>query len=221
MWRLAGASLAIGLMVVLYCISENIQQVADAIRAGAVVVFPTETVYALACDATNPGAIEKIFQIKSRDQKKALSLLVADIETIERYAEVSLELRGLINKFSPGPITYVLDVRSNIGIPEALIKSSTLGFRIPNHQTALEILQKCGVPLIGTSVNKSGGIAATSIDKIGDEIKEKVDIILDGGESEIGISSTVVKIDLNNSVEILRDGSVSREEIIQALSGTN
>jgi len=199
-------------MVVLSCAGENIQKIVDVIKRGGVVIFPTETVYALACDATNRSAVKRVFEIKSRDQNKALSVLVSDIDTIERYADVSTELRELMNKFSPGPITYVLGVRSNIDIAN----SSTLGFRIPNHKIALEILGKCDLPLIGTSVNKSGGIAATSVDKIEDEIAAQVDIILDGGESEIGIGSTVVKINSDNSLEILREGSMSREEIANA-----
>ena len=201
-------------------LSKNIAALVDVVKKGGVVIFPTETVYALACDATNSESIEKIYQIKLRDQNSPLSLLVYDLSIIESYAYVSSEVKKLIDKFSPGPITYVLEIKDTIDIPQSLIKAHAVGFRIPEHTIALEILRQCNVPLVGTSVNRSGALAATSVQKIDPEIKDQVDFILDDGESKIGMGSTVVSIAKDGAVKILREGAISEQEILTFLENS-
>lgn len=195
---------------------EKILKLVDIIKSGGVVAFPTETVYALACDATNVKAVERIYSIKKRDNTKPLSVIVSNIENIKRYAHVGGVERKIIESFSPGPITYVLEIRDKKNLSDLLIKDNNLGFRIPDHQLALEILSRCNMPLVATSVNLSGEKSATNIDEISGEMKKNIDFIVDGKPGK-GISSTVVKLS-KGSVEILREGEIEIYEIMKVIS---
>ena len=188
-------------MSVLRYSKENIIQIIESLKKGGVVSFPTETVYALACDATNQKAISRIHEIKKRDANKPLSLLIHDVKQVEEFVYLDQKIKNIVAKFSPGPLTYVLEVKKNSEV-RTLVKNNFLGFRIPNHKIALEILKGCDFPIVATSVNLSGEEAATSVEKI--NIKDSIDEILDGGESDIGVSSTVAKISRDYGVTILR-----------------
>jgi len=202
-------------MSVLPYSKENIIKIIQSLKEGGVVSFPTETVYALACNATNNKAISRIHEIKKRDQNKPLSLLIHDVEQVEDFVYIDQKIKNIIEKFSPGPLTYVLEAKKNSRV-ETLVKNNFLGFRIPDHETALQILKGSDFPIVATSVNLSGEEAATSVDKI--NIKDSIDQILDGGKSDIGISSTVVKISRDYTVTLLRKGSIEKEEIEKTLN---
>lgn len=193
---------------------ENVIKIIQSLKKGGVVSFPTETVYALACDALNSKAIAKIQEIKKRDHNKPLSLLIHDVKQVEEFVYLDQKIKNIIEKFSPGPLTYVLEVKKNTRV-ETLVKDNFLGFRIPNHEIALEILKGCRFPIVATSVNLSGEEAAVSVEKI--NIKDSIDEILDGGESDIGVSSTVAKISRDYEVTILRKGFIEKKEIDKAL----
>src|SRR3989344_7133612 len=127
-------------MQILQYSSHNIDKLISLLSAGGIVIFPTETVYALSCDATNHSAVEKIYRIKSRSNHKPLSLLVHNIDVIKKYSDISKETEQIIHNFSPGPLTYVLDIKPHTDLAENLSTDNTIGFRIPDHQYALEIL---------------------------------------------------------------------------------
>jgi tRNA threonylcarbamoyl adenosine modification protein (Sua5/YciO/YrdC/YwlC family) len=196
---------------------RNIDKIVNTITSGGTVVFPTETIYALACDATNAKAVERIYQIKNRKTQNPLSVMVSDFEEIKKYVHVDHMVEKMITRFSPGPITYVLELKELHGLSKFLVKNNAVGFRIPDHKVALDILYKCGCPLVATSVNISGEDSAKSIECISDDIKHKIDLIIDYGDSGKGVCSTVVKIS-NGSVEILRDGEIEMKEILKVIS---
>lgn len=182
------------------------------LREGGIICFPTETVLALACDATNLAAINKIYQIKARDRNKPLSVLVQDLENAKRYVQINDSLVPLINKFSPGPITYVLPNKALPHCPEAV------GIRIPDHPTAQLILKSYSNPLIGTSVNISGEASAIAISEIPEKLKDSIDLIIeaiDAGYAS-GTPSTVLDLSKPGEATVLREGKITKEEIDRA-----
>jgi L-threonylcarbamoyladenylate synthase len=193
--------------------NESIRAISSAILDGGVVIFPTETVYALACDATNLNAVEKIYQIKSRSAEMPLSVLVPDVDFLSNYTNFDYEFISLINHFSPGPITYVLNI-VNIGqlVPRILLNNS-VGFRIPDHKISLEILCKVRLPLVATSVNISGQPAASKFDQIPSEILSQVDSAIQDDVSVRGVASTVIKFDQSEGIKLLREGPISLKSL--------
>lgn len=192
---------------------EAIRATVSALLNGGVVIFPTETVYALACDATNREAVEKIYQIKSRSAQMPLSVLVSDIKMISEYVDLG-ECAEMINSFSPGPITYVLDIVNIRSLSPQILRDNSVGFRIPAYKMALEILEKVGIPLVGTSVNISGQPSAVKFEEIPSDILAQVDYVIMDNDHSKGIASTVVKIH-GHRVELLRDGAIPFSKIIE------
>lgn len=179
-----------------------INQAADALRGGSLVIMPTDTVYGVAADACAPGAVEKIYQAKSRERGKPIPLLAADIRQVETYgAAFGAMERRLAEKFWPGPLTLVLRVGS-----------VTEGFRVPGHDVSLELLHVAGGILRVTSANVSGEPPALTA---GDAIKalgDCVDVVLDAGRVPGGIPSTVARVE-NGRIIILREGAISVAEL--------
>lgn len=187
--------------------NKIIQQAAKLILSGKIVIFPTETVYALAGDSSNQQTIDRIYQLKNRPIKQPLSLLLANIEQIDQIVLVDSKVKQLIYYFFPGPLTIILKKRANI-----LISQDTIGIRIPNHPTALNILNIVQKPIIGTSVNLSTHSPAIKVDQINPKIIKGVDLIIDESQTALKISSTVVDLS-NGSLKILRLGAISTEKI--------
>ncbi|MFP3031775.1 MAG: L-threonylcarbamoyladenylate synthase, partial [Wolbachia sp.] len=132
-----------------------VSKIINAIQNNLLVCFPTETVYALACNALDNESIGKIYQIKKRSQNKPLSIFVSDIYNLTKIAKVKERYIDLINHFSPGPITYILPLKNNNILPNEFFKDS-IGIRIPEHPIAISILNKLKVPIVATSINISG-----------------------------------------------------------------
>ncbi len=173
---------------------------------GGVVIFPTETVFALACKISSAAAINRIYQIKKRDEDKPLSVLFRDAEQIKEY--VNMEGREYyFSKYTPGPVTFILPCKPNKMLDYLKLKNNSLGVRIPDHEMSQEILQKLGEPIVATSVNFSGEKPASSVETIDKNIFNMVDYVLKGGESKFSEPSTVVDLTGNKPV-VLRQGSL-------------
>ena len=188
---------------------QEINEAAQRLKKGALAIIPTETVYGIACDERNPSGIERLYKIKGRDKNKPIARLVSNIEQIEAHGGVVTEsLRTLILKYSPGPITYVLDH------PE----HGSMGYRIPDHELALKLLSTLGAPLMASSANKSGEPDAhTCQEALRYFSEDEIDFSIDAGPSTLKQASTVVQCS-HNSLEILREGSISRAEIMRSLN---
>jgi len=198
-------------------LSQNIlKTVVETLAAGGVISFPTETVYALSCDATKELAIDKIYEIKNRNREQVFAILVSNINELEKYAEVDERFYKLAALFSPGPITYVLQAKSKASICSRLIKDGKIGIRIPDHKLAQEILKHYGHPIAATSVNLSGHPSALQVSDIDDELQKQIDLILDGGKCTLGVGSTVVDLSSKDKISILREGSIP-EKLIRSL----
>jgi L-threonylcarbamoyladenylate synthase len=201
--------------------SENIlSEVNKYLSNGKIIAFPTETVYALSCDATNKTAMDKLYQIKQRSYKQVYAILVADVKEMGKYAETDERAHSLAEKFSPGPLTYVLKAKKNIGICSALIKDGKIGVRIPDHKIAQKILQNYSKPLIATSVNFAKQSSALCVEEISAKIKELIDLIIDGGKCTLGIESTIVDLSEKKKITVLRKGYISQNDIAQCLDSS-
>lgn len=202
------------------CFIYEIEKAAQIIQNGGIVVFPTETVYGIGGNAFNENAINKIYNIKERTYKKPISVLVNNVKMIESVAcDISDEEYTIINKFMPGPLTLILKKKENI--PNILTSNTdTIGVRIPANELTLKLIEETGVPIATSSANISGDKSNTEIDEIIKNFGDKVDYYIDGGRTSIGIASTVVQI-VNRKPIILREGSISIEEIEETLNCRN
>lgn len=191
---------------------KNIRIAADLINKGEVIAMPTETVYGLAADATNPDAIRRIFMIKGRPQDNPLIVHISNISMMESLtANVPRIAYELAEEFWPGPLTIVLP-KSNLVPHEISAGLDTVAIRMPSHDTALKLIDESGVPIAAPSANKSGSPSPTTANHVYDDLNGQIPIILDGGSCKIGLESTVVKID-NDEIIILRPGIVTIEDI--------
>ena len=204
-------------MCIIYDFRENInkEEVKSSIKIlkkGKILVVPTDTVYGICSDATNEKAVEKIFIIKNRDKNNPLNILVSSIDMAKKYTKNFNKIaETLANKFWPGALTMVLE--KNDLIPKIVTANKeTIGVRIPDNEVTLNIINELNLPIACPSANISGRPSGTIIEDIKSDFKDNVDIYIDCGPSKIGIESTIVKIN-ENSVEILRQGKIAKEEI--------
>lgn len=178
----------------------NVADAADAIRAGELVVYPTETVYGLGADALDPDAVERVFEAKGRSRDKPISLAVPDVEAALEYTDTSDLEREFMHEFLPGPVTVLVQRRAMV--PDVLTAGrEQVGVRVPDHELALELLAEVA-PITATSANVSGQPSARRVRDL-DSITDFVDVVLDGGETG-GTGSTVVDV---ASGEIHRRGA--------------
>ena len=195
---------------------EDIERAADVILSGGTVIFPTDTVYGLGANANDDSAVEKIFEIKNRDKKKPINVLIADFEDILKVAEIPTREEGkLMEKFWPGPLTIILKRKENIA-NMAASNGETIGVRMPKSEIARNLIREVGFPLATTSVNISGDEPATEINKINEKVHEKVDFVLENDEKCSEIASTIVEFK-DGKPEILREGEIKRADILSAL----
>lgn len=194
---------------------ENLILAAEMIKQGELVAFPTETVYGLGADALNISACEKIFTAKGRPSDKPLSLHVASLEIVERVAKISAAAEKLFAAFCPGALTIILP--KNKIVPDFVTcGKSSVGIRFPANGVALELIRLSGTPIAAPSANLSGKSPPTTAQEVFDNLSGRVEVILDGGRCELGVSSTI--IDLTTSEpKILRHGAISEEKIMEVL----
>ena len=179
---------------------------------GYPVAIPTETVYGLAADATNPAAIARIYETKGRPQFNPLICHMADLAMAEEYAVFDPLSRLLAEAFWPGPLSLVLPLKEQSGIHAlATAGLDTVGIRIPKG-FAGELIRTFGKPLAAPSANTSGKISATSADHVADDLGGKIRLILDAGSSDVGVESTIVKVE-NGEMTLLRPGGLAAADI--------
>lgn len=184
---------------------DLIESAAKAIREGKLVAFPTETVYGIAASFFDEKAMEKLCRLKKRPRGKPFTIHIADIKMIESLGcFVTKEALRLISKFWPGPLTIVL--KSGPGV--------TLGFRIPANKVALDLIRAARVPIVAPSANISGNKPPTSAGEVLKDLDGRINMLLDGGRTDIGIESTVVDLTVAPP-KVLREGAIKREEIIK------
>ena len=185
---------------------------AEFIRRGGVVAFPTETVYGLGADVFDERAVGKIFEAKQRPADNPLIAHISDVDQVGRLAaQVPSYADVLIERFFPGPLTLVLQKRDEVSsIVTAGLDS--VGVRMPRHGLAREFIKACGTPIVAPSANLSGRPSPTTWQAVLEDLDGRIDCILQGEATEIGLESTVVDCTGDHPV-LLRQGSVSLEDL--------
>ena len=190
----------------------KIDEAAEIIKNGGIVVFPTETVYGIGANGLDLNAVEKIYTAKEREHNKPLILLISGEKMLEQVAEnISDVEMKLMQAFWPGPLTIILKKKSTV--PDIVTAGSeTVGVRMTSGEIARKLIEKCNFPITAPSANIAGKPSGTSVADIFEELNNKVDCIIDGGDSKVGIESTVVRV-IDGIPYILRLGEITPEQI--------
>jgi len=191
---------------------EVINEAAAIIKSGGTVAFPTETVYGLGAEGLNPEAVRKIFEAKGRPPGNPLSLLVHSRVDVEKVARnIPEKAFRLMDTFWPGPLTIVLE--KNDAVPQITSGSlPSIGVRMPDHRIPLELVKRAGTPLAAPSANISGKPSPSLAAHVVADLTGRIDAIIDGGEANIGLESTVIDTTVEPPV-VLRPGAVGIEEL--------
>ncbi len=195
---------------------EALEPAAVLIRQGGIVAFPTETVYGLGADATNPTAVNRIFAAKGRPADNPLIVHIASREDVALIAaSVPPRAEELMERFWPGPLTLVLPKRPDI--PDNVTCGlKSVGVRMPSHPIALELIRLSQTPVAAPSANLSGRPSPTTAEHVAEDLAGRVDLIIDGGETGVGLESTVLDM-TSDPPALLRPGGVTLEELVAVL----
>ncbi|MCF7934910.1 MAG: threonylcarbamoyl-AMP synthase [Synergistales bacterium] len=196
--------------------TERLAPAAETLRRGGLVAFPTETVYGLGADALDAGAVRAIFAAKGRPVDNPLIVHLADYSEAHRIARVDARAEGLFRRFAPGPLTLVLPASPDVP-GEVTAGLGTVGVRIPAHPVAFALLSAAGCPVAAPSANSSGRPSPTCAADVLEDLDHRVDIVVDGGSTSLGLESTVIDA-TGERLVLLRPGGLPVEEI-EELSG--
>lgn len=192
---------------------EDFLKIKEVILSDGIIVFPTETVYGIGASIYSEKAIKKIFVAKGRPNDNPLIVHISNYNCLKDIVtEVDDISKKLMDSFWPGPLTIILPKKKNIS-NTITANLDTVALRMPSNEIALKLIESCGVPIAAPSANISGKPSGTNIKDIFDELNERVDAIIDGGNTDVGIESTVVRV-INNTVHILRPGKITKEDIM-------
>ncbi len=197
--------------------------VADQLKAGEVLGMPTDTFYGLASDPFNLRAVERIYDIKSRSRHKPLSLLIESVEQAEELTKDLLpEFYLLTERFWPGPLTLIVRAAPRLPL-KVTANSGNVALRVPAAAIPLAVIRKAGVPVTATSANLSGASECTTAIGVREQLRGRLNIIVDGGPSPRDVPSTIVDLTVDEigtpCWRIQREGAVSAQEIADVLSG--
>ena len=194
----------------------DIEIAVEALRAGDLVVFPTETVYGLGANASNPAAVRKIFEVKGRPPDHPVIVHLDDPRYLRRWvSNLPPVAQQLANRFWPGPLTLILPKADNVN--EIVTGGQdSIGIRVPSHPMAQQLLKAFGGGIAAPSANRYGRLSPTKPEHVRDELGDAVKVILDGGDSPIGLESTIVSC-LENHARLLRPGFITRSQLEQVV----
>nr|WP_234977905.1 L-threonylcarbamoyladenylate synthase [Cetobacterium ceti] len=193
----------------------DLQLIKDKLNSGEIIIYPTDTVYGVGATIESLEGIEKIYKAKERNFSSPLIALVSDIKHIDKIAMVREENRDLLKKlgekFWPGGLTIILEKKDIV--PGIMVSNGkTVGVRMPNLDISLEIIEAVGGIMPTTSANISGEKTPRSYEELSEKFKERVEILVDGGKSPLGLESTIIDIS-TSQIKILREGAIKKEEI--------
>ncbi|WP_423189908.1 L-threonylcarbamoyladenylate synthase [Alkalibacterium sp. f15] len=204
-------------MQTIFLNSAELDQAVAYLKSGQVVAFPTETVYGLGADATNEEAVKKIFEAKGRPNDNPLIIHISNIDQLERYVQYIPDVaKTVMEHFWPGPCTLILKKKGPIA-PSVTGGLDTIGVRMPDHPVALELIEKAGIPLAAPSANSSGKPSPTTALHVKKDLDGKIQAIVDGGATGVGLESTVLDLTDPERPTILRPGGVTSEELEEVL----
>lgn len=188
--------------------ADAIAQAAHILRHGGLVIFPTETVYGIAADANNPEAMKRLMVVKHRQSGKRFSILISQRSVLDNYTRYDKpDLFKLIDRYWPGPLTVIVPGNQ---------PGDTIGIRMPDHTVALKLVEQSGCTVAAPSANLEGKKAPTNIDEALQDLDGAVDLALDGGPVDFGISSTIVDF-TKDKPRVIRDGVINQHDVDRAV----
>lgn len=192
------------------------QALVTALLTGGVCVYPTDTVYGIGSRADSEKGVNKVYQIKQRPTNAPMPLLLADSASLAMFTNaLPPRAKTLIDRFWPGSLTVVIPVKPGSVLPSLLNERGAASFRVPNNDLVRRVIQKLGVPIVGTSANIHGKPTARTFGELDPAVTNQVDYVYQG-ETTLGIESTVVEI-LGQGVHIIREGHISKFELEQVI----
>ncbi|GAB4148183.1 MAG: L-threonylcarbamoyladenylate synthase [Patescibacteria group bacterium] len=192
----------------------NLNEAVEIIQNGGVVAFPTETVYGLGARADLVLAVDEVYQIKQRPKDNPLICHFADFEEVFPYVDfVPPYLMHLVQKFVPGPLSFRLKLKANSVLEPSTAGQECVVCRVPDHQLARDLIHLVGKPLVGPSANTSGKVSNTSAEMVENDLGLQIQGVLDGGESRVGIESTIIDCVKPDLIRILRPGFISADDL--------
>ena len=198
-------------MQVIRCTESGIKKAAEAVRRGAIIVYPTDTVYGIGCNPYNEKAVQRLIEIKMREQKP-LPVLCSSLEYAKKIVRLNKKSIRLAQKFWPGALTIVAEIVDVKLLKILTFGSKMLGVRVPRHDFTLRLIELSGGFLVGTSANKAGLKSPTSAEEVKSVLSPEYDILLDGGETPLKVESTVIEV-INDEVKLLREKAISKEAL--------
>ncbi len=197
--------------------AAGVSEAAEILRAGGLVAFPTETVYGLGADATDPRAVAGIYRAKGRPSFNPLIAHVADVALARREGRFDDRAEKLAEAFWPGPLTLVLPLAETAQTCDlARAGLDSIGLRLPAHPVAQKLLAAAGRPIAAPSANLSGHVSPATPTHVRTDLEGRIDAVLDGGACPVGVESTIVAL-LDDTARLLRPGGVSRSALEQIL----
>jgi len=193
-------------------VNPEVRRAAEILRAGGLVAFPTETVYGLGADASNAAAVARLYRVKGRPAEHPVIVHFASTDEAFRYAlQIPPDARALAAKYWPGPLTLILN-KSEQAKEFVTGGQPSVGIRVPSHPVAQALLKEFGGGIAAPSANRFGLVSPTTAAHVREDLGSDVDLVLEGGQSEVGIESTIVDLSQGAAV-VLRPGKISREEL--------
>ena len=193
---------------------NEIEKAAQLLREGELISFPTETVYGLGANAMDEKAVKKVYAAKGRPSDNPLIVHVASIEEVENYVEeIPPQAKELMTKFWPGPLTLIFKTKPGVFSKTVTGGLTSVAIRMPNNKATLDLIKSAGVPLVGPSANTSGKPSPTTAAHVYHDLNGKIAGILDGGETGVGLESTVLDMTNPEKPMVLRPGALTKEEL--------
>lgn len=184
---------------------SDIEAAVDALKAGGIILYPTDTIWGIGCDATNPDAVEKVYELKKRSESKSLVTLVSDMDMIGKYVKVIPEIAINLLEVNDKPMTIIYPGAVNLA-PNVIAEDGSVGIRVPNNDFCVQLIRKFRKPIVSTSANISGEPAPHIFEEIPIEIIEGVDHVVDPvyEDGATGEASQIIKVGLSSEIEIIR-----------------
>ena len=184
----------------------QIEEAVKVLRAGGVLLYPTDTIWGIGCDATDSAAVEKVFSIKQRADSKSLIILACDMGMVDRYVREVPEMAVTVESLSDKPLTIIYPEGINLA-PNVTAEDGSIAIRIPKNDFCIELVRRFGKPIVSTSANVSGTPAPRRYPDIPEEIKSVVDMCIDPAfdHGSTGKASSIIKLGLHNEVQIIRE----------------
>ena len=185
--------------------NDSIIEATKVLKAGGVILYPTDTIWGIGCDATNAEAVAKVFAIKRRDEAKSLVLLAADLDMIARYVREVPQMAIQLVEVNDAPMTVIYPDAVGIA-PNAVAEDGSVGIRVPLNQDCVDLCRRLGRPVVSTSANISGEPAPKKFAEVPAEIREAVDFIVDPAleKGSTGRASQIIKVEVDGRIQIIR-----------------